>query len=401
MYPPLGHSGHDERCRQAVHGLARRGHRVQVITSNHRLPPVGGLKEKGIFRELCLHEDSYQWEFLGKRYWPTYAHELTNAQCLEYRVRKFNPDIVYVWNMRGLSKSLLFRLQEKKVRLVFDLHSEWLSPAIFEDDPWFRWRNERPNAFSHIYRKVVTSFGMMAGKLRHLPIKPSTELDLSRSYLCSESLRETLLQAGIEGVAELPVVYPFADETLLKPKEQYTKRKHFMWAGRVSDAKAPDLAIKAVGHLREKGVEVKLDIFGMGEQAERKAMREEIQKMGLSDLVQMKGIRPGELREHYANYDALLFTSRFEDPFPMTVLEAMLSKLPCILANTGGIPEIAGDSGNVILFGRDDAAALANAIEHFLGLEDNGLRMAERCILSLRGSGSFDCLLGHIESLQF
>lgn len=399
VYPPLGYSGHDERCRQTVNGLARRGHRFQVLTSDHRLPPVGGLKEKGIYRQLCLYEDSYQEDQLGVAYAVTHAHESYNGQCLEARVRSFKPDVVLIWNMRGLSKSLLFRLQNRGIPLVFDLHADWIAPEYFENDPWFRWWFNNPSFKSAAYQKFLRWFGLRRGQAGLLPIQHADGLDLSHSYLCSESLRETLLSGGIEGVRGLPVIYPFADESLLSHKVNYRKRMHFMWAGRVSQSKAPDLAIEAVRLLRERGIEVRLDIFGLGEQAERKALREEIQKMGLGDLIQMKGIRPGELRVHFANYDALLFTSRNDDPFPMTVLEAMLSRLPCILSRTGGIPEMVGDSGHVVLFERDDVNALVSAIQHFWSIERDWPQMAEGCIQSLRAVGSFDHIVRHMESL--
>jgi glycosyltransferase involved in cell wall biosynthesis len=398
LYPPLGHSGHDERCREAAGRLSRRGHRLQVITSDHRLPPFGGLDEKGVFRELCRFEDSLKSSVLGRDFVATEAHEMHNAEVFEYRLRRFEPDLVYVWNMDGLSKSLLFRVQRKGIPIVFDLHAEWLAGENFELDPWFRWWFAHSDFRSNFRKKLFSVSSAKRKKLQTLPIAPASELDLSRSYLCSESLRSTLESAGVSGVDSLPVIYPFVNEDSMVPKENYSRKRHFMWAGRVTHSKGPDLAINAVESLRDRGINIKLDVFGMGEQAERKALRMRIVEKGLEDAVQMQGIRPGELREHYQNYDALLFTSRFDDPFPMTVLEAMSSKLPCILADTGGVSEIVTDSVNAILFERDDAPSLAAAIERFLALRDGGETIANRCIQSLRAPNNLDKMLSHIES---
>jgi glycosyltransferase involved in cell wall biosynthesis len=335
---------------------------------------------------------------LGQDFGATKAFERHNAGIFEYRLRRFDPDLVYVWSMEGISKSLLFRIQNKGIPMVFDLHSSWLEQSQFESDPWFSWWFKSTNPRANFRKKALSALGLKHRKLQELPIAPASELDLSFSYLCSESLRDTLRSAGVAGVDSLPVIYPFADESLFIPKTRYEQNRRFMWAGLVSQKKAPDLAIDAVELLRDRGVRAELDIFGMGEQVERKALRKKIVQKGLEDRVQMRGIRPGELKEHYANYDALLFTSRFEDPFPMTVLEAMLSKLPCILAKAGGIPEIVKDSANAILFDRDDATSLAAAIERFLALNDGGREMADRCIQGLRAINSFDTVQRHIES---
>jgi glycosyltransferase involved in cell wall biosynthesis len=352
----------------------------------------------GVFRELCLYEDSLSAPVLGRDFRATEAFERHNVGIFEYRLRRFDPDLVYVWNMDGMSKSLLFRVQNKGIPMVFDLHSKWLDQELFESDPWFKWWFENPSSWAKLRKRVFSALGLKKKKLRELPIAPASELDLSRSYLCSESLRKTLLSSGVTGVDALPVIYPFVDESLFRPKTKYKRSHRFMWAGLVSREKAPDLAIDAVELVRDRGVKIELDIFGMGEQLERKALRKKIEQKGLEDVVRMRGIRPGELKEHYENYDALLFTSRFEDPFPMTVLEAMTSKLPCIVANTGGIPEIVRDSTDAILFDRDDPASLAAAIEQFLTFEDGGSRMAQCCIQSLRAVNSFDRVRQHIES---
>lgn len=89
------------------------GHQVQVLTSDHRLPPMGLPGSKGVFRELRLFTEPTANPLLGHSYGATLAHERYNAEILESRVRRFKPDAVYVWNMEGLSKSLLFRLQDK------------------------------------------------------------------------------------------------------------------------------------------------------------------------------------------------------------------------------------------------------------------------------------------------
>ncbi len=379
--------------------MARRGCRVQVLTSNHRLPPMGGVKERGVFRELCLYEDSPNAGVLGRDYAATYRHERHNAESLYFRLQRLKPDCVWIWNMRGLSKSLVFQLQARGVPIVFDLHSDWLVPEGMAEDPWFRYWNESGSLGTRLRRSWLRVTGKARRHLAMLPTGTTADVDLSRSYLCSQSLRHTLLASGVEGAEALPVIYPFVDASLLKPKWSFRSGgTKFMWAGRLTRTKAPDIAIASVGLLKERGVEVQLDLYGIGQPSERKAFRAEIERLGLVRNVRMRSIRPGELIEHYASYDALLFTSRGEDPFSITLLEALLSKLPCLMSESGGIPEILGDLDDVIHNQPDDPAALADAIEAFLQLDDGGQTMAEKCILSLRRAGSFEMLAEHMDA---
>lgn len=380
--------------------MVRSGHRVQVLTSDHRLPPIGQLEEQGIFREFRLYEDSAHLEKLGSCYHSTLEHEDYNRRILAYRLARFKPDLVWVWNMRGLSKSLLFYLQASNAPVVYDLHADWLRPESFSEDPWYRWWYQDGRVRSRIRRKW-NGLGRARKARRELPdMGQPQDLDIRHGYVCSESLRKELVESGIHQAASLPVIYPFSDESNIIPKTSYTPGgSSLMWAGRINRMKAPDLALRAVAQLRDRGVATSLDLFVMGSPSQRKALRSEIEALNLQDQVRIRGIRPGEQYQYYQKYDALLYTSRGNDPFPITVQEAILSKLPCVFAKTGGIPEVFDGLQTRIDFEAGDAHALAEAIERFLQLEDGGQAIAEAKVKSLRQAGTFESLKAHLEQV--
>jgi len=380
--------------------MVRSGHHVQVLTSGHRLPPIGQLEERGVFREFCLYEDSNYADELGTCYHSTLAHEDFNREVLADRLARFKPDIVWVWNMRGLSKSLLFYLQASGIRVVYDLHADWLSPQSFGEDPWYRWWHTDRRLRSRIRRKW-NGLGRARRARRDLPdMGQPGELDIGHGYVCSEALRRDLVESGIAQAASLPVIYPFSDESNIIPKTSYNPGgRRLMWAGRINWSRAPDLALRAVALLKERGVDTTLDLLVMGSPSERKALRGEIEEMDLCDEVRIRGIRPGQQYQYYRKYDALLYTSRGNDPFPITVQEAILSKLPCVFAKTGGIPEIFDGLETRIDFAAGDAAALAEAIERLFQLEDGGKAIAEAKIECLRRAGTFEILKKHVEQV--
>ena len=355
--------------------------------------------EPGVYRELKLYPTPLvEGAELGDSFAVTYGHERYNAGTLNQRLRRFHPDVVFVWNMQGLSKSLLFQLQAAGLPLFYDLHSDWLLPENFKGDPWYRWWFDNRSLRSKLYQGGNRFLGRARRILRALPIKKSTELDLRGSYVISEWLKATLAKGGLSDVADLPVIYPGLDLEKILPKDNFELKKHFLWAGRLKEAKGPNLAVDAIGILKERGIDVKLDLFGMGDPSERKAKRARIKALGLIDRIRMRGIRPGEMAKHYAHYDAILCSNRSGEPFSMTVLEAMLSRLPLIAANVGGHAEILRDRRNALFFEPGSAAALADAMVEFMGLPDGGQAMVSNDIEHLQSRHSILEVCSEIES---
>ena len=399
LYPPLGASGQDDRCRQVVDALSKRGHRLQVLTSNHRVPSIGVSGQTGVYRQLQLHDVEDAECSLGVSYAATYEQELVQARVLYNRLDRFQPDVVCVWNMQGVPKSLLLNLQNQGIPIAYDLHNHWLSPHLFELDPWFIWWQRNQSLRSKCYQFYLKLIGSARRRLRHFPVGQVADLDLSHGSVSSESLRDHLVAAGVTQAASLPVVYPALDTDGLLSKISYQPARKFMWAGRLNAAKAPGVALRAVGILKARGIDVSLDFYAIGMPTERKAMRNLIDRAGLSDSVRMLMIRPGELVSKYTEYDALLFTSCCNDPFPITPLEAMLSGLPSILARDGGIQEIVEDGETALLYDAGDAQALADAMVRMMDLSDGGKAMAKRCTESLQAQHSLHTIVPQIEAL--
>lgn len=113
----------------------------------------------------------------------------------------------------------------------------------------------------------------------------------------------------------------------------------------------------------------------------------------------MRGIRPGELPQHYADYDALLYTAREPEPFSMTVLEARLSRLPCIVAKIGGNRELLTHGENAILFEADSVEALADAMEAFINRGDSGAGLAAHDFERLHAEQNADMFCDRIEAM--
>lgn len=360
---------------------------------------MGVATDKGVFRDLTLRADHTDAELRALTYQEVLTLDLGNAAVIDYRVTRFKPDIILVWDAMRLSNSVLMRLQNKRVPVVYDLHNEWLASNNYERDPWFWWWRKQKSISVGVRKLWMTLTGARRRILRKLPVQGATNLDLSHAWCASICLRDKLVAEG-HSLTNCPVIYSALNPVDLIRKERYAKTMRFIWAGRLSETKAPDLALDAVACLVKKGVPVTLDIYGMGEPLERKTFRENIVAMGLSDSVKMIGIRPGKLANKYSEYDALLFTSRANDPFPVTPVEAMWSGLPCIVPSDGGIREVVVDGETAILFETGSVESLVAAMERFISLPDTGEHLARQCIERLQARHSMDTYLDEVEAIM-
>ncbi len=109
-------------------------------------------------------------------------------------------------------------------------------------------------------------------------------------------------------------------------------------------------------------------IVGDGYGDELVRAQEDIDRMGLSQVVKLTGHR-NDLKDIYASFDVFLMTSLTEG-MPNTVLEAMALELPVISTNVGGLPELVSEGESGLLFPVGDVDALSEAVVKLLTDED-------------------------------
>ena len=101
-----------------------------------------------------------------------------------------------------------------------------------------------------------------------------------------------------------------------------------------------------------------LVLIGLGPLEEE--LRAEVDRLGLGERVTFLGSR-GDVFELLPLMDLFCLSSEFEG-FPIALVEAMATGLPCVATTVGGIPEIIVDGDNGLLVPPKDPAALGRAI---------------------------------------
>ena len=129
--------------------------------------------------------------------------------------------------------------------------------------------------------------------------------------------------------------------------------------------KSPDILIKAVKILSERGIESSLTWLGDGKYMNQ--MKDLVAELNINENVEFAGsVSAIEVRKHLDNSDIFLLVSRTEG-LPRAVVEAMARALPCIGTNVGGIPELLDSS---VLVETESPEAIAEKIEYFLNNND-------------------------------
>ena len=365
LYPPHYIGGYELRCRDITEALKQRGHDIQVLTSNHLLE---GVQEESrsykVRRTLRLH-GFFGHPWLGIR--QLEELELHNNASLVRAIAQFKPDIVHVWNLGGISKSLVLTLQRLNIPTVFDVSDHWIAQSL-KGDVWLDWWNR---ANSGLVAKCARSLATVMGRRRRLhpcaPTNPLRHMRFNRIYFCSKRLRQIAVEAGYN-VAHGTVIHcpvntrHYCGE--IKPAHQPVKK--LLYAGRLSEDKGILTALQAMRALQGRS-DVELHVYGKGEPAYEAMLKGYVSTNQLP--VSFHSATPDQMPEVYRRHDALLFTSEWEEPFALTPLEAMASGLPVIGTTTGGSAELLKNSINALTYHAGDAQDLARQI---LALQANG-----------------------------
>lgn len=359
LYPPHAIGGYEERCRQITEGLAARGHDMRVLTSHHGLP-APCVDEQGIHRELRVHGFfGHPWLSMGK----LYALEKHNHAAVRAQIEAFQPDLIHVWNLGGISKSLILTLRDIGRPTVYDISDHWIAQSL-RADVWLRWWNGLTHStLATFASKCLRALGAKTWLRSQAPFAAWGQIEFPSIYFCSGRLKQITRESGwpVDHGAVIHCGVKTATFAQRPVSDRFTK---LLYVGRLHDDKDPLTAVKALGRLAAAGNDdLTLDLYGRGDDDYVALLNSTADELGIADRVALKSTDAAGMRQVYADYDALLFTSAWEEPFALTPLEAMSAQLPVISTLLGGSEELVRDGENALQFGARNDAELAAAVE--------------------------------------
>jgi len=399
FYPPSRPGGYTQWCHEVAESLATRGHTIGVLTSHYQREQAPA-NERDVYRVLHLESDLFYYRpldfFLSWK-----RHEQENLAALARVVEHFEPDVVFVWGMWALSKSLP-ALAERLLpsRVVYYLSDYWPADVDMHTAYWRRPSRSWPG---RLPKRIL---GAIALSMLNGTGKPA--LQFERVICVSCAVRDILVEAGVP-IQHARIIHGGTDASRFLDGSGGNGHRHvgrerqglkLVYAGQFVPHKGVHTAVDAMARLvHEQGMkQVSLVLLGAGHPAYEASLRDLVAKNGLQDYVTFHdAVTREEMPALLRQFDALVFPSIYEEPLARMTQEAMLAGLVVVGTTTGGTKEILRDGENGLTFAAEDAAGLTRQIRRLVFAPDLVQRLAEAGRRTVLEKFTLDRMVDEIE----
>jgi len=330
LYPPQVIGGYERALADYAKLLHDRGHNVLVLTSNTEELPTGYTKAESdlsmVRRSLSLWG---AWTHQGtEAFYPGKVASIAvqNYQTLEQVLLAWKPDVCLAGNMDFLGATVLEQM------LAADIP---VAHYVMNSHPGY-------------------------------PPELAPRSSLYRYITVSDWIRNTLQQQGYP-VETAQTIYPGAEvadfyQVELPPRD----RLRIVYAGLVMHYKGPDVLIEALYLLHETGVDFTATIAGGSLTPEfARVLQEFVESEGLQEKICFTGLLSRqELVQLYRTHNVWVLPSRFEEPFSIGLMEAMVAGLTIVASDTGGSPEAVKDGETGLIFESENPLDLGDQLSY-------------------------------------
>ena len=362
FFPPNTRGGYEMWCQEVAHTLEEKGHQVLVLTSRNDRRRFD-LSEAGhIQRALYLEMDFISLWNAVLFFTSRQKRERANILTLRSVVEQYRPDLIYIWGMWNLPRSLAAQAEYlSPSRVVYYIADYWPSlPAQYE----FYWMEQGRSLPAKLVRKLLKP--SVKSILAQHAISP---LEFPHAQFPSRYLKEELISRGIS-FQDTRIIYGAIDIDIFTSNDFKSKipkngKLALLYLGRLVEEKGVHTAIEALDILiNGSGLKnVELTIAGSGSADYKTRLENLAHDLSVDQYVKFIGAYPqAALSELFAKFDVLLFTSIWSEPFGRVLVEAMVCSLSVVGTATGGASEVLVDHENGLVYPPGDAEALAGRL---------------------------------------
>jgi phosphatidylinositol alpha 1,6-mannosyltransferase len=327
--------------------LRARGHEVRVYSATYPLPP-------GVPDRPEVHRSPSVPFFL----YPDVQWAFPRLRDIVEDLARFQPDIVHVATEFSLGIAGLKAARQLGIPLIASAHTDydqyaarygvtWALRAGWHYLRWFYGQAHRVLCPSRIYEQTVHRHGVTHTGIWSRGVDPQ---------VFSPGFRSEVYRTGF-GVGP--------DDVLVT------------YIGRIAREKNLGLLLEAWEQLAPGRGGARLVLVGRG------PLEDDIRRRAIPG-VHVTGLLHGPaLSAAYASADVFAFPSATET-FGNSLLEAMGSGLPSLVAGSGGVLEFAVHGENALLVAPDSTAGIANALRRLLADGDLRRRLGEGALRTAR-----------------
>lgn len=147
----------------------------------------------------------------------------------------------------------------------------------------------------------------------------------------------------------------------------YKKKKQILYAGTVNARKGYKDMIEAFAKVAGNFPDWQIVFAGNGEVEQGRALAA---RLGIAEQTEFLGWVSGEAKDKAFKEASVSCLPSYAEGFPMAVLDAWAYGLPVMTTPVGGIPDVAQDGVNMLLFAPGDVNALATQMERMMSDAD-------------------------------
>ena len=174
----------------------------------------------------------------------------------------------------------------------------------------------------------------------------------------SNNWRKGLIDSKITEKHKIEVIYNPC--TPINFSSKYKKQNFILYAGTLNKRKGYSNLIRAFSNISVSNPDWKLVFLGNGE---IELAQKIVETLNCKDKVIFKGWVTGEEKHKSFSESSIFCLPSYAEGFPMAILDAWAYGLPVITTPVGGIPDIAVDCENMLLFNPNKTRELSEKLE--------------------------------------
>jgi glycosyltransferase involved in cell wall biosynthesis len=368
---PAGLGGYESIIHYLSKTMAEDGHESFVVTqSPYRTSPESVQRENyTIFHLPGNLLEARKWEFFAlsdaereeaaeKLFKPTDIEENVDllTDQLDRLIRNIQPDIIHAHSIYIVFNKVITKLRllnRLEIPVVMTLHG-LPKPVILPD-----------GSETTDYDELVADFGF--------------DLVIAVSENVSDTLRD-YLDSGLHD--KVRTLYSGIDLSVFRPMPELDKKWDLAFMGRLETMKSVDLFPDMLALLKTKFPKLKMMMTGEG--SLKDWLFEEFETKDVASMVDYKGVvEPEEVPVLINKSRVFLYPSR-EEPFGLSIVEAMACGVPVVTTDVFGPKEIIRNNYDGITVTPNDVESLASAIERLLENEELRNRISENGLKSVK-----------------
>lgn len=198
----------------------------------------------------------------------------------------------------------------------------------------------------------------------------------------SDKIRDTLIAAGAKQTKVHLVRNGIAmgDFQIAEPAARKDNEFRVLNVARLAQQKGQCYLVAAAKIIKQARRDVRILIVGEGEL--RDELQQQIKEEQVEDIVTLVGFR-SDVREMLQDSDLFVLSS-LDEGMPISLLEAVATKVPAVVTPVGDIPKLIVDGETGLVVEKGKALPLAEAILSLAGNSKSRTELADRAWVKMR-----------------